>query len=256
MVQCVTLWIGKSLGPVERACLRSVLSQGHRLALYCYDEPQGIPAGIEVRDASAILPESSVVRHQTGSVALFSDWFRYELQRRGAGTWVDADIYLVAPLDADRPFLFGEQEPGVINNAVLRVPADSAILDGLLKPFQMTTPPWLPVRHRLLSRVRERITGVADVASMPWGTTGPAALTAMAAKLGLSSHALPPTVFYPMPWQRADWIRDPSVRLADVVTDETVAVHLWNECIRHFKDEPGRKGSFLRRLQEEGEEGG
>src|SRR5690349_7920416 len=39
VADCVTLWIGESLGAVERACLRSVLRQGHSLALYCYDRP-------------------------------------------------------------------------------------------------------------------------------------------------------------------------------------------------------------------------
>src|SRR6476659_583016 len=91
MLRCVTLWIGDSLGPIERACLRSVLGHGHALTLYCYKEPIGIPAGVDLADASAILPESAVLRDSTGSVALFSDWFRYELLQRGLGTWVDTD---------------------------------------------------------------------------------------------------------------------------------------------------------------------
>ena len=42
---------------------------------------------MELRDAAEILPESRIIRHKTGSVALFANWFRYELQRRGLGTW-------------------------------------------------------------------------------------------------------------------------------------------------------------------------
>src|SRR5687768_2878830 len=87
LTQCVTLWIGPSLGAVERACLKSVLRQGHRLALYCYREPIGVPDGVELRDAAEILPEHRIIRHKTGSVALFANWFRYELQRRSLGTW-------------------------------------------------------------------------------------------------------------------------------------------------------------------------
>ena len=125
MLRCVTLWIGDSLGPVERACLRSVLRQGHALTLYCYREPIGIPAGVDVADASAILPESAVLRDSTGSVALFSDWFRYELLQRGLGTWVDTDVYLVRALDTESPYLFGIKSPGILNNAVLRAPPEA-----------------------------------------------------------------------------------------------------------------------------------
>ena len=249
--ECVTLWIGESLGPVERACMRSVLRQGHPLALYCYATPKGTPEGIEVRDAAGILPEQSILRHRGGSVAPFSDWFRYELQRRGLGTWIDTDMYLLRAIEGNEPYLFGEERPGVLNNAVLRVPRDSPLLDELLLPFSRTTPWWLPPSHKLRSRVREWATGAADVEKMPWGTTGPAALTAAANKLDLSSHACAPSVFYPVPWEAALWILDPAVGIDDVVRRDTVGVHLWNECIRHLKHRAAREGSFLHRLQQE-----
>lgn len=252
-LQCVTMWIGESLGSVERACLRSVLRQGHRMALYCYREPAGVPDGVEVRNAADILPEHKVFRHRSGSVGPFSDWFRYELQRRAAGTWLDTDVYLIAPLDKSRPYLFGEQQPGVLNNAVLRLPPDSLMLPELLRPFSGKTPPWLVPRAAYLrSRAREVITGRASVAQMPWGTTGPQALTAVARSLGLAMEALPSPVLYPVPWQRAQWILDPQLALEGLVCETTVAVHLWNECIRDFKDRPAPEGSFLDRLHEEG----
>lgn len=55
-----------------------------------------------------------------------------------------------------------------------------------------------------------------------------------------------------MRWEKADWILDPAVRLEEVVTERTVALHLWNECIKGFKGEPAPEGSFLYRLQQEG----
>ena len=252
MLQCVSLWIGDGFGAVERACLRSVVRQGHRLTLYCYDEPIGIPDGVDLADAAEILPASALVRHRTGSVAPFSDWFRYELLKRGKGTWVDTDMYLIRPLDEEAPYLFGEERDGVINNAVLRLPADSPALDALLAPFHGSMPDWLAARHRLASRIRRWITGEMDVGAMPWGTTGPAALTAIAARYGLSSQALAPAIFYPVPWQRADWILDPNLRPEEMVTDQTVGIHLWNECIRKIKTRPPPEDSFLHRLWTEG----
>lgn len=252
-MECVTLWIGDRLGAVERACLKSVLRQGHKLALYCYHEPTGVPNGVELRDAETIVSERSVFRHSAGGVGHFSDWFRYELQRRGLGTWVDTDVYLLAPLDGGPPYLFGEQEPGVINNAVLRLPANSPMLADLLEPFErQTTPKWLPWQSWMRSRVAELIDGRADFASLPWGSTGPHALTAVARSHRLDSEALPPEVFYPVSWRQADWIVDPSVALDQVATARTVAVHLWNECIKTVKDRPAPEGSFLSRLQREG----
>ena len=252
MLQCVTLWVGEGFGAVERACLRSVLRQGHRLTLYCYREPIGIPDGVELQDASQVLPATAVMRHRRGSVAPFSDWFRYELLKRGLGTWIDTDMYLLRPLDEQAEHLFGEERPGVINNAVLRLPDSSPVLDELLGPFRGTIPGWLARRHRFSSQVRRWLGKGVDVGAMPWGTTGPAALTAAAAKFGLSSRALPPTAFYPVPWERADWIVDPTRDLGQMVTESTVGIHLWNECIRPIKERPPPEGSFLQRLWAEG----
>jgi hypothetical protein len=238
---------------VERACLKSVLDQGHGLALYCYREPAGVPDGVELRDASTIIAEHRIVRHRTGSFALFADWFRYELQRREAGTWVDCDVYLLAPLEGDSPCLFGEEAPGRINNGILRLPPDSPILLPLLALFEERgVPPWLPFRSRMAARVRLLCNGRSGLASMPWGSTGPKALSYLARRHGLSGAALPPEVFYPAPWQDALWVTHPNRRLEEFVTPRTAAVHLWNERIKQVKDRPARPGSFLARLQEEG----
>lgn len=249
----MTLWIGPRLGPVERACLKSVVNQGHRLALYCYDEPAGVPDGVELRDASEILPRDRIIRHKTGSFALFSNWFRYELQRREAGTWLDCDVYLRAPIDGASPYLFGEEAPGRINTGVLRLPPDSPLLPPLLALFEeRSVPPWLPFRSRMAARLRVLRRGRSGLAEMPWGSAGPNALTYLARRHGMSGHALPSDIFYPAPWQDALWITDPGRRLEDVVAPGTVAVHLWNERIKQVKDLPARPGSFLARLQEEG----
>lgn len=253
LARCVTLWIGERLGAVERACLRSVVRQGHQLALYCYEPPAGIPEGVEVRDASAILDEA-LLRARCGNRAdLYSDWFRYELLRRGLGTWLDADVYLVGQIDDSADSLFGWQSADTINNAVLRLPPASPLLPELLEPFEReTTPRWMPWRCYVPLRLRELVTGRADLTKVPWGSTSPQALTALARKHGLDALAQPQDRFYPMPWQQARWILDPSVRLEDVITDATVAVHLWNECIKPFKEAPAPAGSFLERLQREG----
>ena len=249
----MTLWIGPRLGPVERACLKSVLNRGHPLALYCYDEPEGVPDGVELRDASAILPRDRIIRHKTGSFALFSNWFRYELQRLAAGTWVDCDIYLLAPLDGAAPCLFGADSSGWLNTGVLRLPPDSPVLGPLLDLFEeRSVPPWLPFRPRMAAHLRLWRRGRSGLAAMPWGSAGPKALSHLAARHDLTRLALPSDIFYPVEWQDALWITDPERTLDEMITPRTVALHLWNERIKQVKDRPARPGSFLARLQDEG----
>lgn len=255
MADCVILWIGDSLGTIERACIKSILRHGHSLALYCYRTPAGVPDGVEVRDASPILPRSSIPESWMKRSDLYSDWFRYEIQKRGLGIWLDLDVYLVAPLDLGRANLFGEYEPGKINGAVLRLPPDSPMLPKLLEPFEKSRiPDWVSWRWRLEGWARERAFGKADLLRTPFGVTGPYALTAMAHRCGLASEALPAEVFYPVEWREASWILDPSIKPKDVTTGQTVGIHLWNEVIRRFKNEPAPQGSFLRQLQDEGRE--
>jgi hypothetical protein len=252
---CLTLWIGDKLGPVERACMMSVLRQGHRLALYCYREPIGVPAEIELRDANQVLSEDKVFVHRSGSLAFFSDWFRYELLSRGLGTWVDADMYLLRPLDMEEDYLFGEESPGMINNAVLRLPPDSPMLPFLLEPFEKgRMPTATPLRYQLASRFWQMLGRERHFSRFAWGSTGPLAVNQLARRFGLASKALPPDVLYPVLWSDAEWIRDPRRKLEEVTTERTVGIHLWNHCISSFKNEPAPEGSFLHRLQAEGRE--
>lgn len=252
-VRLVTLWIGPRLGRVERACLRSALRQGHAVTLYCYDMPEGVPEGVAIADATDILPENRVIHHRGGSPSLFSNLFRYELQRRAIGTWIDADLYLVGPIDGERPTLFGWQDEATINGAVLRLPPDSPLLPPLIALFdEREAPFWLSAEARAAAERRLCETGRTGLAMMPWGVAGPLALTALARRFGLADAALPAPVFYPARYRDARWIGDPTVRLDQVVRPDTVAVHLWNELIRPFKDGPAMPGSFLARLHREG----
>ena len=252
-VRCVALWIGPSLGPVERACLLSVLRQGHSLSLYCYSKPDGVPKGIELRDAAEILPKTSIIRHHSGSVSLFSNRFRYELQRRGLGTWLDCDAYIVRPLDATSDYLIGEYEDGKVSTGVLRLPQDSPILMPLLDIFEeRRVMPWLPWRAKLAAHWNLLRTGRIGLSSLPWGNAGPRALTHLVHAHGLAHVAVAQDVLYPVRWQDADWILDPKRTLEDAITPRTVSVHFWNERIKHFKHRPAPPGSVLARLHEEG----
>lgn len=250
---CVSLWIGPKLGAIERACMRSIVAQGHSLTLYCYQRPVGVPEGVDVADAGAIISPDRIIRYRSGSYSLFSNRFRYEAQRQGLGTWLDCDAYLLKPLDGERPYLIGEFEPGQYSPGVLRMPVDAPHLQKLLEPFEeKRVPPWLPWRPRAMARLRLALSGRTGIEEMPWGSLGPRALTAVVEAVGIDIHPLPPDVLYPVRWQNAHWIVDQNQRLEDRITPRTVSIHLWNERIKHLKEGPAPGGSFLARLIEEG----
>lgn len=250
---CNLLWMGAALGRVERACIRSMTRHGHPVALYCYQEPRGVPEGVELRDAATILPRSAVVRHRSGSVALFADRFRYALMRANAGLWLDCDMYLLAAIPPTDGYVIGLEEPGMIGAAILRIPPDSPLLPPLTALFEeKEVPPWLPARARAAAHLRRLLTGRTGLARMPWGTAGPHALTSLAKTHGVFALAAPPEVFYPVHWRAAGWIVEPEGRLEDRTGPSTLALHLWNELIKPFKEKPAPRGSFLARLQEEG----
>jgi hypothetical protein len=249
----VTLWIGERLGAVERACLRSWLDQGHDVGLYCYDEPVGVPEGVTLRDAAAIVPAARIVRHKSGSVALFSNLFRYELQRRGLGIWLDTDQYLVAPVRPASPHLFAWESYRWLGIGVLRIPPDSPMLTELIAVFDEEREPfWLPPHERIAASVRLLRTGRTGIGQMRWGSAGPQAVTALARKHGMIGEALPRSACYPVAATDADWIRDPLRGLGWAMRDGGFGVHLWNQLIQSYKDAPAPAGSFLERLQREG----
>ena len=50
-----TLWVGPSLGPLERLCLTSWVRQGHDVVLHAYDRLD-VPRGVTVMDAAGLCP--------------------------------------------------------------------------------------------------------------------------------------------------------------------------------------------------------
>jgi hypothetical protein len=237
---------------LERACISSVLRQGHPVTLWAYEPPAGIPSGVDVADANLIVSRDRIIRHRSGSVALFTNWFRYELQRQEKGLWLDCDFYLLKPIPDDEQILTF-QAPGVLNNAPLRLPPGSPLLPPLIEIFaERQVPEWLPMPARIAARWRLWRSGRAGVERMPWGSAGPHAITWLAKKHDLMRRASPPETFHPYHWTEASWIHDPRRRLDEKITPNTLGVHLWSNVINGFKDRPAPEGSFLARLQAEG----
>lgn len=247
--QVVSLWVGDSLGYIERLSLASFVANGHPTALYTYGDVSGMPEGVEVRDAAAVLPWAEAQHYLQGSAALLADLFRLELQRQRLGLWVDTDVVCVRPVTIEGPFVAGRESNRFLNNAVLRLAPDAPILADWLAALRANRlPPWIRFGRAPLAYLR-RLAGFSQLPStMPHGTFGPKAITALAERYGLTSHAQPTDVFYPVHPRLAERLWDPTFKLADVVTERTLTVHLWNEKLRDLRKTAPPAGSILHEL--------
>jgi hypothetical protein len=244
---CNALWVGSALGAIERACLGSFVDAGHAVDLYTYDAVSGVPAGVHLRDAAAVLPRESIIRHrESGSVSLFSNRFRYALLKSGRGLWIDCDMLCLRPIP-DAAFIFGRQAHDIVNGAVLKLPCDHPVLDDLLAIF--TTPNWVPPwdrrGRRLRYWLRYRVEADFGIAAMPWGIAGPRALSYYLPRHSLDRHALPVEAFYPLGWHEADMLGSPDPANAITrVTAATLCMHLWSRS-RSEHGVGAAPGSFL-----------
>ena len=140
-----SLWIGERLGYVQGGLtMVSAMSVGHPFTLYSYtpEKLRGVPNGVEVRDANEVVPYETLARYFDGGWAtLGTDFFRYAMQAKGLGYWVDLDLYFLRPVDFHDEYVFGWEHETSINGTVLRLPSDSGMVRELCEhiPHQLET---------------------------------------------------------------------------------------------------------------------
>jgi hypothetical protein len=226
-----SLWIGPRVTRLEQLCLASWLAHGHRAVVWAYQPIEGLPPGVDVRDARELLPEAAIVVHRlSGSASLFSNRFRYHLLRRHPVTWFDTDILLLRPLAIDTPYLFGWETADSICTAVLRLPSGSRALGDLIAyaDARVPVPPWWPLKDRIRQRARGIVGRHERAEDLEWGSFGPRALTDALRRHRLTGRAQATEAFYPVHWDETALFYQPNDVLAARLTERTVAVHLWS----------------------------
>lgn len=243
-MQLFTFWSFAPITYIERLCLTSMLAAGHPVAVYSYDYDLDLPEGIELRDASEVMPRQAI------RPSLFADLFRYEGLHRGLGTWVDADILLLRSLADMGDHIFGWEVADSINNAVLCLPSDSPFFRYVAELANAHVPmhPNWGWRRRFKQRLRASVGKQKLIDEIGWTVLGPAALTQFASRNGLSDHAQSPDVFYPVPYLKALDTFDPRVTIEDSFTANTRAVHLWNTKLTQHKALAPPDNSFIGRM--------
>lgn len=104
------------------------MNNGHTFHLWVYrDLNHTFDEGVVVKDANEILPEEAIFQYENestsgwgkGSVAGFSDIFRYKLLYERGGWWVDMDVTCLREFDFPSPYVFrSHNELEVIGNVM------------------------------------------------------------------------------------------------------------------------------------------
>ena len=234
------LWVEGPLSYVEQLCIQSFLDNGHDVTLYHYGEVTNVPEGAEMRHGREILDRDDFIAHgRTGSMALFSDVFRYHLLTKLDKTiWADTDAYCVRPFTSKTGHFFGWESEHHINGGVLGLPKDSEALAGLLEMTkdEYGIPFWYGPRVRKNLQKRIDAGTPTHVSDMDWGVWGPHAVTAYVHKTGEDKYAFARDVLYPVPYaDRRLMVNGRRRRAIDrFLTDNTLSVHLYGRRIRAF----------------------
>lgn len=233
MAQFRSFWYGEPLSPYQQLCLKSFVDHGHEFILYCYDHFD-VPRGVELRDATEFFPKDRVFFYRrgvdAGSVAGFSDLFRFRMLHECGGWWVDADVVCLSHEvpSADVVCAFEDRSRQSVGSAVLKFPR---------------------AHHLVLELWRRAEEAGTEVDS---GQIGPHLITQVVRQHSLEHLVMDASRAYPLPPYDALHALMPE-RCAKVRDKASGAafLHLWNEVLRRsgvLKAIAPPPGSFLAEL--------
>lgn len=246
------LWIGDTLGKISQCCLTSFIRRGHSVYLHTYGNITDLPDGVIISDANKIIPKEHIFKHKkTGSYAVFADIFRYKLLKYIDGIYVDCDVYCLKPLSIPKHgYLFGFEEDDRINNAILSLPQKSQLLKHLIETITHKgfVPEWYSTKAKNRLIWRSRIGLPKHISEMPWGVTGPDALSYFAKDCQVNNLAQDIDIFYPIHYNRISQLLTPHLTIDDITTHRTLCIHLYNEKLRSVNIDTLNKNSLLAKM--------
>lgn len=196
---------------MEVLCINSFLKNGHTFDIYSYDYIKGLPNCVNQIDANIILTRSKIFADSAGSIASFSDWFRYKLLYEKGGWWVDLDVICLKPFDIKEEFCFATEKNSAkygtgVTNAVIKASAKSEFLQVILSYI-------------------ESINNYGDVS---WGEFGPVLLHSVLKSFDSKKFIKPVKTFLPIDWNNVLTLIDEKFE----IPKKSLAIHLWNNLWR------------------------
>jgi hypothetical protein len=227
-----SFWAGGPIPALDKACLLSFALAGHPVVLYSFEKLEGLPDGIETRDAGEIAPRSSLTAFYCQgrpNLQHFSDHFRYRLQARTPHIWIDTDLVSLRPLDfGPIKSLLAKETDRSLCNAIIRIPSDDPTLGDLITRTE-----------RLMHK------------DLVWGATGPRLLTKVMGTAAVFDQAHPPKSFFPIHSHYDEFWKPflPEYTPECVeATRDAYTLHLWNNIVVQmgvWKELAPPEGSFL-----------
>jgi hypothetical protein len=173
---------------MERLCVKSFMSHGHRFELYAYEPIEGVSDGVVLKDAREIVPESEVATFRCA--AQFSDHFRVALLLKKGGWYSDMDNVLLRPLDFLQPIvLYRDYDESTISLALSKAPAGA------------------PFLQHCYDYVRSL--SIEERARLSWQEIGTELVLGAIEYFKLTGHAQSGKVFDPIHWSRVSGLIHP-----------------------------------------------
>lgn len=238
-----SLWVGPRLRWIEQLSMRSYLLNGWRYKLFVYDTPENVPEGVELCDATSILPRSMIFREgdgsgaHKGSLGAFSDLFRYALLSKLGGLWTDTDVINLRAFEPDGQRIIGSEwtDAGLIgpNGAMMAAPANDPLQRTALRLSQ----------------------DILEAGAMHFARIGPELLAELIGQDGLQGYRiLPPHFLNPVGWMETGRLLDSFERTRKLeVLKKAHNLHVYTETWRLIGlglAEPPRRDGFLPELYE------
>lgn len=234
-----SLWIGPKLEALEQLCLKSFVDAGHPVTLYTYDDVDGVPDGITVKDASSILSGDDIaVNANFNSPGPHADRFRYRMLAETDHIWVDSDAYCRKAFP-DIPYVFASHHKTLLANGVLRLPKESPALARLIE-FTADPYPVLPSdfywKERLNVEHQRQVAdhGARHIGEMRWETWGPDALTYFLNQTGEDRHALERHMLYPLTGSEAKRTLLRPGRAQISLPEDCISIHFYGSNFRRY----------------------
>jgi len=267
-----TFWHGPELGILERACLVSMMEQGHEVTLFSHDSVRNVPEGVRqynARDISGNLLEQfslpvKHIRHEhirRGHISripmMFSDIFRYRMILETDLIWADLDAFLLKPLRSESGYIFAHMTKEVIGCGVLGLPKGSPSLKHLINFCQnhYPIPPFYKIEKKILHLAKKLIGKPTHMSLLDANVAGPGALTYFLQKNNEDQRSLPTEALYPIYYTDTHLFFYPHDHVQELYLQDSISVHIWGSWFNTKIKEPDKipTGCLLHELLKRGQ---
>ena len=204
------LWIDGRLSTLEKLSIASFIIHGHTYHLYTYGLAGDVPEGTVLKDASEILPRSSVFKSQ-GSQAIFADLFRYQLLYDRGGWWADTDVIALRAFEFNSEYVFASERArngrDSVTTCVIKAPPKSELFMSALEFCRKS-----------------------DFDRLPWAMSGPGIMHRLIFRSPLCCFVQESDAFCPINFD-VFWR---AVLPFQISKEKSFGIHLWNELWRRY----------------------